>query len=301
MLLDCALPDDVEDGTGQVGDSVAPAAGVPLPHVREHRSNADGAALKLTFLGTGTSFGIPVLGCHCDVCRSDDPRDRRTRSGALLDLPGGRLLVDTPPELRIQLLREGVGALDGVWITHTHADHLHGIDDLRVFSAKRPLTMWVPDVHRSALQARFPYIFDPSVAAQPGTTKPEIEIRAFRSLESVRLLGADVVPLPVPHGVTTVFGFRVGSLGYVTDGKELPPGTLAALAGVRTLVLNALWWGHPHPTHFNIEEAIAAARAVGAERTFLVHLTHRVGHRSLERDLPAGILPAYDGLSVDVT
>jgi phosphoribosyl 1,2-cyclic phosphate phosphodiesterase len=240
-----------------------------------------------------------VLGCGCEVCRSDDPRDRRTRSGALLELPEGRLLVDTPPELRVQLLREGVTTLDGVWITHTHADHLHGIDDLRAFSGRRPLTMWVPEMHQTELHRRFPYIFDPSVAIQPGTTKPEIEVRPFRPLEPVRVLGAEVVPLPVPHGVTTVFGFRAGTVGYVTDGKELPPATLAALKGVSTLVLNALWWGHPHPTHFNVEEAVAAARAVGAERTYLVHMTHRVGHAALERDLPEGVLPAYDGLVVD--
>lgn len=208
--------------------------------------------------------------------------------------------MDTPPELRIQLLRERVDAVDGVWITHTHADHIHGIDDLRIFSHKRPLTMWVPEMHRWALSSRFPYIFDPSAVAQPGTTRPEIRVRSFRALEPVSVLGTELLPLPVPHGATTVFGFRAGSLGYVTDGKELPPATLAALEGVHTLVLNALWWGQEHPSHFNIEEAIEAARAVGAERTFLVHLTHRVGHRSLERDLPAGILPAHDGLTVDL-
>jgi len=256
--------------------------------------------VRLTFLGTGTSFGIPVLGCPCAVCASDDPRDRRTRSGALLDLPGGRLLVDTPPELRIQLLRERVTTLDGVWLTHTHADHLHGIDDLRAFSAKRALTMWVPGVHADELRRRFPYIFDPTVAIQPGTTKPEIEVRTFRALETVPVLGTDVIPLPVPHGVTTVFGFRAGPLGYVTDGKRLPADTLAALRGVRTLVLNALWWGDPHPTHFNVEEAVDAARSVGAERTFLVHMTHRIRHAELERALPPEIRPAYDGLSVDL-
>ena len=199
--------------------------------------------MRLTFLGTGTSFGIPVLGCACAVCSSDDPRDRRTRSGALLDLPDGRLLVDTPPELRLQLLREGVTSLDAVWITHTHADHLHGIDDLRAFSVRRSLAMWVPSIHQAELRTRFPYIFDPTVLAQPSTTKPEIEVRVFRPLEPVRVLGAELTPLPVPHGVTTVFGFRAGSLGYVTDGKTLPPSTLAALEGVRTLVLNALWLG----------------------------------------------------------
>jgi phosphoribosyl 1,2-cyclic phosphate phosphodiesterase len=256
--------------------------------------------VKLTFLGTGTSFGIPVVGCPCAVCASDDPRDRRTRSGALVDLPGGRLLVDTPPELRIQLLRERVSSLDGVWITHTHADHLHGIDDLRAFSAKHPLAMWVPDLHEADLRVRFPYIFDPTAEIQPGTTKPEFDVRILRPLEPVTVLGAQLVPLPVPHGVTTVFGFRAGPLGYVTDGKRLPPETLEALRGVRTLVLNALWWGDPHPTHFNIEEAVAAARAVGAERTFLVHMTHRIRHDDLERALPPEIRPAYDGLSVDV-
>jgi phosphoribosyl 1,2-cyclic phosphate phosphodiesterase len=257
--------------------------------------------LKLTFLGTGTSFGIPVLTCGCAVCTSDDPRDRRTRSGALLELADGRrLLIDTPPELRIQLLRERVTTLDGVWITHTHADHLHGIDDLRAFSAKRPITMFVPELHQRELRARFPYIFDPTVALQPGTSKPEIEVRAFRPLEPLDVLGTQIVPLPVPHGVTTVFGFRAGSLGYVTDGKLLPPATLDALRGVRTLVLNALWWGDPHPTHFNVEEALAAAQAVGAERTLLVHMTHRVGHAELERALPPEIRPAYDGLSLEI-
>ena len=234
------------------------------------------------------------------MCASDDPRDKRTRSGALLELPGGTLLVDTPPELRVQLLRERVTALDGVWITHTHADHLHGIDDLRAFSARRPLTMWVPALHRAELRARFPYIFDPTVAIQPGTTRPEIDVVPFEPLVPLSILGAELVPLPVPHGVTTVFGFRAGSLGYVTDGKALPPATLAALAGVRTLVLNALWWGDPHPTHFNVEEAIAAARAVGAERTYLVHMTHRIRHAEIERMLPDGVLPAYDGLTVEL-
>lgn len=208
--------------------------------------------------------------------------------------------MDTPPELRLQLLREGVDAVAGAWITHPHADHLHGIDDLRAFSARAPVTLWVPEMHRAELRTRFPYIFDPSVAIQPGTTRPELEVRPFRPLEPVRVLGMDVTPLPVPHGVTTVFGFRAGRLGYVTDGKTLPPATLDALRGVETLVLNALWWGEPHPTHFNVEEALAAAAAVGAKRTYLVHLTHRVGHADLAARLPAGVSPAYDGLSVEI-
>jgi len=256
--------------------------------------------MKLTFLGTGTSFGIPVVGCRCPVCTSDDVRDRRTRHGAVLTLDGGRLLVDTPPELRLQLVRAGIDSVDAVWFTHAHADHIHGIDDLRVFTALqgRDLVAHVPACHREALRRRFRYIFDDRVRPPSGTTKPEIRLRAFEAGEPMEVLGHRFRPLEVPHGPVAVFGFRVGELGYVTDGKRLPPRTLEALDGVRVLVLNALWFGDPHPTHFNVEEAVEAARTVGAERTYLTHLTHRVGHRELLERLPDGVEPAHDGLEV---
>jgi phosphoribosyl 1,2-cyclic phosphate phosphodiesterase len=223
------------------------------------------------------------------------PHAERRAAGAA----EGRLLVDASPELRLQLLREGVKSVSDVWITHPHADHLHGIDDLRAFSGRATVRLWVPEMYRHELRSRFPYIFDPSVALQPGTTKPEFDVRGFREFEAVRVLGADLVPLPLPHGVTTVFGFRAGSLGYLTDAKELVPGTFDALRGIETLVVNALWWGYPHPTHFNVEEAIEAARSIGAKRTYLVHLTHRLRHAELEAKLPAGVSPAYDGLTID--
>lgn len=256
--------------------------------------------MRLTFLGTGTSFGIPVVGCRCPVCTSGDERDRRTRSAALVSLPGGRLLVDTPPELRLQLLRAGIDSVDAVWLTHTHADHLHGIDDLRVFTVRResPLPTWIAEEHAPQLRRRFSYIFD----AEPprGTTRPRIELRTFGPGDRPRILGHGLTPLAVPHGSTTVYGFRVGDLGYVTDGKCLPDEARERLEGVRVLVLNALWFGRSHPTHFTVEEAVEAAADVGAERTFLVHLTHRVGHRELLERLPEGVLPAYDGLTVEV-
>jgi len=257
--------------------------------------------VRLTLLGTGTSFGVPVVGCSCRVCTSDDPRDRRHRSAALLDLPEGRLLVDTPPELRIHLLRERVDRIHAVWITHPHADHLHGLDDLRIFTTKHrtTLTAWLAEAHRAEIEQRFPYVFDESYTVPDGTTKPRIRIEEVRDGEQVRLLGAEVTPIAVPHGSTRSLGFRVGPVGYVTDGKELPPAALEALRGVDTLVINALWWGNPHPTHFNIEEAIEAARAVGARQTWLVHLTHRVLHAELEAELPEGIAPGYDGLALD--
>jgi phosphoribosyl 1,2-cyclic phosphate phosphodiesterase len=243
-----------------------------------------------------------VIGCDCSTCTSLDPRDRRTRNGALLELPAGHLLVDAPPELRLQLVREGVRSLDAVWCTHAHADHIHGIDDLRVFSARsgRPLPAYVPQEHVQDLLKRFPYIFDPTVQPPAGTTKPEILLATIHRDEPIEILGALFHPLPVPHGSMHVYGFRVGGLGYVTDGKHLPPDVMSALRGVEVLVINALWFGNPHPTHFNVEEALEAAREVGARRTYLIHLTHRLRHADLAARLPAGVEPAYDGLTVEI-
>jgi phosphoribosyl 1,2-cyclic phosphate phosphodiesterase len=258
--------------------------------------------VKLTFLGTGTSFGIPVVGCDCATCTSDDPRDRRTRNGALLDLPEGRLLIDAPPELRLQLVSAGVRSLQAVWFTHLHADHVHGIDDLRVFSARAdgPLPAYVPEEYQAELRARFPYIFDPSVLPPAGTTKPELRIEPLRPHEPLTILGETFLPLPVPHGSVPAYGFRAGRLGYITDGKRLPEAALAALAGVEVLVINALWFGNPHPTHFNVEEALEASERVGAHRTYLIHMTHRLRHAELERRLPATVRPAFDGLELEI-
>jgi len=257
--------------------------------------------MRLTFLGTGTSFGVPVVGCDCETCTSPDPRDARTRSGALLDLPGGRLLVDAPPELRLQLLRAGVDRVDAVWLTHPHADHVHGIDDLRVFTTRHRtvLPAYLAREHEPEVRRRFEYIFSDRVPP-PGTTKPRIELLPFDPEGPVEVLGEQLRPLELPHGPMTTWGFRVGGLGYITDAKRLTHAVRDRLEGVDTLVLNALWWGNPHPTHFNVEEAVAAAERVGARRTYLVHLTHRVLHRDLEARLPSGVFPAYDGLTLEV-
>jgi len=257
--------------------------------------------LRLRFLGTGTSFGIPVIGCGCEVCRSADPRDRRTRHAALLELSGDRkLLIDSPPELRLQLVDAGVSSIDGVFFTHAHADHTHGIDDLRVFSARRrsPLPAWADASNAERLRATFPYIFDTSYQPPRGTTRPEIDLRVFEPGRPFDAAGVTLTPFAVPHGDITAFGFRVGALGYVTDAKTLPAEAKAILAGVRVLVINALWHGNPHPTHFNIEEAVAAIREIAPERAYLTHLTHRVRHAELARALPEGIEPAWDSLVV---
>lgn len=257
--------------------------------------------MELTFLGTGTSFGIPVIGCDCETCTSSDTRDRRTRHGAAVTLRGGRLLVDTPPELRLQLVAAGVDRVDAVWYTHVHADHVHGIDDLRAFTSRagRSIPAFLPD-GSDELRRRFAYIFDDSIRPAAGTSKPRIRLESVRAGEALEILGERVIPLSVPHGAMSVYGFRLGDLGYITDAKRLPEATFEALKGVRVLVLNALWFGNPHPTHFNIEEAIEVAHALGAKRTYLTHLTHRVRHAELLERLPEGVEPAYDGLVVEV-
>lgn len=258
--------------------------------------------MRLHFLGTGTSFGVPVIGCGCATCTSSDPRDSRMRHGAVVEEGDRRLLVDTPPELRLQLVRAGISAIDAVWYTHCHADHTHGVDDLRVFSVRggAPLEVFADEGCKALLERKFDYVFDPSMKPLEGTTKPDARLVPYRAYEPARVGGFEVIPLPVPHGMVNAYGFRVGELGYITDAKRLPARTLEALAGVRVLVLNALWDGEPHPTHFNVEEAVAAASAVGAERTYLTHLSHRVGHASLLEQLPQGIEPAYDGLVVEI-
>jgi phosphoribosyl 1,2-cyclic phosphate phosphodiesterase len=258
--------------------------------------------MRLRFLGTGTSFGIPQVGCGCGVCASADPRDRRMRSAALVETAGATILIDTPPELRLQLVAAGVSRIDAVMFTHEHADHINGIDDLRVFSARdhRALPIFGPPETLERLRTSFNYIFDASVQPYHGTSKPLLEPRPLEAGTPATVAGVRVLPLAFDHGHLRVFGYRIGNAGYITDVKTVSAEALAALAGVDVLVLNALWW-RPHPTHLSIPEAIEVARAVGARRTFLTHLTHETGHAELAAALPAGIEPAYDGLVVEVS
>ena len=258
--------------------------------------------MELTFLGTGTSFGVPVIGCSCANCTSSDPRDRRTRHGALLGLEGGNLLIDTPPELRLQLLAARIDRVEAVWYTHLHADHVHGIDDVRIFSSRGrpPVPAYLPGELLAQMKARFPYIFDGRVRVPAGTSKPRMTLRGYAEGVPLEVLGDEITPFRVPHGPIDAFGLRVGPLGYVTDAKGVPAAARAILEGVEVLVLNALWRGRPHPTHFNVEEAVEVAREIGARRTYLTHLTHFVGYRELLESLPPGIEPAYDGLTVNL-
>lgn len=252
---------------------------------------------RLTVLGSGTSFGVPVIGCDCAVCTSDDPRDRRTRTAALIEIGGTGILVDTPPELRLQLVGAGGPRISAVFFTHEHADHVAGIDDLRAFSIRGgTLDVYGPAATLEQLARRFAYVFD-DIEPVPGTSKPNLHAIAAEPYEAITIAGIDVLPIPVDHGGVEVYAYRFGAAAYVTDAKTLTDRAIAALRGVDVLVLNGLF-ERPHPTHLSIPEAIEVARAIGASRTFLTHLTHRYAHRELSARLPDGVEPAYDGMSV---
>ena len=258
--------------------------------------------MRLTFLGTGTSFGIPQVGCECAVCHSADPRDRRTRCSAAIEVDGRTILIDTAPELRLQLLAAKITRVDAVLYTHSHADHVNGIDDLRIFSARQadaPLVCYGPADALDQIRSGFRYIFD---EAQPfaGTSKPRLALHPLIAGVTTRIAGVPVLPLAFTHGFVQVFGYRIGPVAYITDAKAVPEAARQQLAGIKLLVLNALWW-RPHPTHLSIDEAVVTAQAIGAPQTYFTHLTHETGHAELAARLPAGIAPAYDGLTIEVT
>lgn len=258
--------------------------------------------MKLTFLGTGTSFGVPQIGCGCAVCHSSNPQDKRTRSGAIIESrTGTRVLIDTPPELRLQLVAANVGSVDAVVFTHAHADHIHGIDDVRAFTIgrKTPLPLYGSAQTLSDIAQRVPYILNEAMKPPPGTHKPEARGFPVAAGEKITVGDLSLLAIDIPHGRTPVFAYRAGPLGYVTDAKTIPESAYKALCGVDTLVINALF-RKPHPTHLSLSEALEAAERIGARRVYLTHLTHDNFHVELDAELPAHISPAYDGLVVEI-
>ena len=228
-------------------------------------------------------------------------RYRRGRHALLIEEDGRRVLVDTPPELRLQLLAAGADDLDAVYVTHPHADHIHGMDDLRIFSLRSgsPLPVHVPEEYELELRSRFSYIWEPEAREQPGSAVPDLDLRTFVDREWIRIGGLSLLPIACPHGYYRSYGFRVGDAACIVDAKEIPADAVDSLRRLKVLILGALWYGNPHPTHLNVEEAIEVARELAAERTYLTHLTHRLEHAELEQRLPEGIRPAYDGLIVE--
>jgi phosphoribosyl 1,2-cyclic phosphate phosphodiesterase len=246
-------------------------------------------------MGSGTSTGVPVIGCACAVCRSADPRNRRTRPGVRLDLAGGTAVIDTSPDFREQAMRFALERVDAVLYTHAHADHVFGLDDLRVFNFRQRAA--IPCYGSADTIARlrqiFAYVFEDG---PEGGGRPKLDLVTVRA--EFELLGERVVPVPVWHGGMEVYGYRVGGFVLVTDVNRVPEETWRVLAGAEVLILSALRY-RPHPTHFNFEQAIEVARRVGARRTIFTHIAHEVDHADLRVALPPGVEIGYDGLVVD--
>lgn len=254
---------------------------------------------RLLFLGTGTSVGVPVVGCGCEVCTGDDPRNRRSRTSVVLGLPEGTLLIDTTPDLRMQLLREGIRMVDAILYTHDHVDHVYGLDDIRplCFQKGGPLPVYCEARVERRIRRAFDYAFEPPTA--PGGGLPKMTLNEIGTTP-FDLLGTTVTPLRLRHGVFDVLGFRIGKVAYCTDTNEIPEATWPLLEGLDLLVLDCLRASR-HPTHFSITEAIAVARRVAARRTLFVHMSHEVDHAAVSRELPAGMELAYDGLCVPLS
>ena len=253
--------------------------------------------MRVTFLGTGTSVGVPVPTCDCEVCRSDDPRDRRLRPSALLAWDGASVLIDTSSDLRQQALAQRIERIDAVLYTHAHADHLLGLDDLRVYNwrQRRPVPIFGSSRTLEALSRTFWYVFR---EADDGHTRPAVERRPVDG--PFDLLGRRVVPVPVMHGRLPILGYRIGRFAYLTDVSRIPDSSYPLLEGLEALVLSALR-RRPHPAHLNVEGALREAARIGADRTLLTHLSHEIRHRETSAELPAGIELAYDGLTLDVS
>jgi phosphoribosyl 1,2-cyclic phosphate phosphodiesterase len=253
---------------------------------------------QFVFLGTGTSHGVPLIGCGCETCTSRNPKNQRTRCAAVLGLPQGNLLIDTPPELRTQLIRERISLIHAVLYTHAHADHLFGLDDLRIFPRYlgHELPVYCEQQVEAHIRRCFSYAFDRAAREFPAGGVPRLVFRRITT-EPFDVLGARVIPVRLSHGRCRVLGFRLGGLAYCTDAKEIPAESMSLLADLDVLILDCLR-REPHVTHLSLDEAIDVARRLAPKRTLLTHLSHRLQHETTSRELPPGIDLAYDGLRI---
>ncbi|MFN8312361.1 MAG: MBL fold metallo-hydrolase [Cyclobacteriaceae bacterium] len=251
--------------------------------------------MKITFLGTGTSQGVPVIGCTCEVCRSLDYRDKRLRTSVHIDVDGVSLVIDTGPDFRQQMLRERVPRLDAILFTHGHKDHTAGLDDVRAYNFMQGQDMPVYGEQHTLAQLRveFSYAFEP--VRYPGI--PQLNLIEINDAPFTAA-GINIIPLPVTHLRLPVLGFRIGDFSYITDANHISDETIAKLKGTKVLVLNALQ-KDKHVSHFTLAEALVMAERIGAEKTYFTHMSHKIGlHKDVEAELPGTIALAYDGLAV---
>ncbi len=253
--------------------------------------------MKVTFLGTGTSQGIPIIGSTHPVCLSNDPKDKRLRSSIMLEWDSYRYIIDCGPDFRQQLLRENVANINGILFTHEHADHTAGLDDIRPFTHKMgDVPLFVPERITDNLQQRFYYIF-PSVNRYPGAPSADIEIVYNKPFQ----LGTKkVIPVEFMHGKIPIYGYRIDDFAYLTDLKSITDTEKIKLQGLDVLVVNALRID-PHPTHFNLEEALAFTKEIQPKKAYLTHISHKLGfHAEVQKQLPENVFLGYDGLQLEV-
>lgn len=255
--------------------------------------------VDLLFLGTGTSAGIPMIGCHCAVCSSTDPHDKRTRCSVVISYGGKSILVDTTPELRLQCVANRVDWIDAVVFTHAHADHIMGLDDVRRFNAIRhgPLDIWADPMTHEKISGAFGYAFrEPDRKAK--VFRPHLVRRMIDG--PIEIEGQTWTPVPMVHGDMDVLGFRVGNLAYCTDVSTMPEPSFDLLQGLDVLVLDALAW-HEHPTHFSIDQALAVVDRLKPKQTLFTHIAHGLGHAETNARLPADVQLAFDGQRVSAS
>jgi phosphoribosyl 1,2-cyclic phosphate phosphodiesterase len=271
--------------------------------------------MELTFLGTGTSHGIPVIGCGCEVCMSGKRKNNRTRTSVWIQAGNASFTIDTGPEFRIQALRENIKKIDFVLITHSHADHIHGIEDLRSLSRVKSIPVYGNSFSIDEIRTRFSYIWHNT---EYKGEKPKLDLTEIQSSDSIfvdfadgascianeahtksegSLKGVIIKPIPVKHGNLDVFGYRIGSLSYITDCNYIPPGSMEIVKGSEILVIGALR-RKPHPTHFSVDEALKKIEESGCKKAFFTHICHDIDHKTLKKELPKNIRPAYDGLKI---
>ncbi len=253
--------------------------------------------MKFTFLGTGTSGGVPSLGCHCAVCRSRDPHDRRLRTAGLLETDTVRILIDSGPDIRQQLMPYDFKALNGVLITHIHYDHVAGIDDLRPFCVFGAIPIYADRVTAGLLKQTMPYCFTEKL--YPGA--PLLDLHPIAPHEPLSIGNVEIIPINVMHASLPILGYRIGSFAYITDMKTIDDDELPYLERVETLVVNALRFEPQHHSHMLVSEAIDFSQRIGARQTYLVHMNHQIGfHDKVNRLLPQNVRLAYDGLQIEI-
>ena len=254
-------------------------------------------SIEVTILGCGTSTGVPVLGCSCSVCTSEDARNRRTRVSCLVRVGSKRFLIDTPPDLREQALRAGFKTVDAILFTHAHADHVHGIDDTRLLNYNngyKEIPAFASPETSETLLARFGYAF--GLSNYPGS--PKLKMNSVQ--EKFTSAGVEIDPVPVPHGPAgMVYGYRIGDFAYITDCNDVPVLAVEKLRGLKVLVLDCLRID-PHPTHLHLERSLELARLIGARRTVFTHLSHDLDYFSGPKLLPEGMEFAHDGLRIEI-